>query len=86
VDHAQSSYDAAVWALGLDALTRDGPLDLGRVDPAACLEFALPYADPAEAAQRGADIYLVAGERQSTYQGKVSEEPALRPYARGQAQ
>ena len=86
VDHAQSSYDAAVWALGLDALMHDGPLDLGRVDPAACLEFALPYADPAEAAQRGADIYLVAGERQSTYQGKVSEEPALRPYARGQAQ
>jgi hypothetical protein len=84
VDHAQSSYDAAVWALGFDALSHDGPLDLARVDRAACLEFALPYADPVEAARRGAEIYLVAGERQSTYQGKVSEEPPLREYARSE--
>lgn len=82
VDHAQSSYDAAVWALGFDALSHDGPLDLARVDPAACFEYALPYADPAEATRRGAEIYLVAGERQSTYTGKVNEEPPLREYAR----
>jgi triacylglycerol lipase len=84
VDHAQSSYDAAVWALGFDALAHEGPLDLARVDRAACLEFALPYADPEEAARRGAEIYLVAGERQSTYPGKVGEEPPLRDYARSQ--
>lgn len=84
VDHAQSSYDAAVWALGFDALAHNGPLDLARVDRAACLEVALPYADPVEAARRGAEIYLVAGERQSTYEGKVNEEPPLRDYARGE--
>lgn len=84
VDHAQSSYDAAVWALGFDALSHEGPLDLARVDAAACLEFALPHADPAEAARRGTEIYLVAGERQSTYTGKVNEEPPLRAYVRGE--
>jgi triacylglycerol lipase len=83
VDHAQHAYDAAVWALGLDALTHDGPLQLARVDTSICLEFALPFADPAECVQRGAEIYTLAGERQSTYDGKTDREPPLRDYARG---
>jgi hypothetical protein len=83
VDHAQHSYDAAVWALGFDALAHPGPLDPARADPAACLELVMPYADEAESLQRGAEIYLVAGERQSTYDKKTSAEPELRDYAKG---
>lgn len=82
VDHAQHSYDAAVWALGFDALTHDGPLDISRVDAAACLDAVMPYADEAESIRRGAEIYTVAGERQATYDKKTSAEPELRDYAR----
>lgn len=81
VDHAQHAFDAAVWALGLDALSHDGPLDVARVDPAVCLEVVMPHADTAGSVLGGANIYLVAGERQSTYAGKVEREPPLRDYA-----
>lgn len=83
VDHAQHSYDAAVWALGFDALSHEGPLDVARVDPAVCAQVVMPYADEDESAQRGAEIYSLAGERQATYDKKTSAEPPLRDYARG---
>lgn len=82
VDHAQHSYDAAVWALGFDALTHEGPLDLARVDPAVCAQTVLPFGDEAECARRGGEIYTLAGERQATYDKKTAEEPPLRDYAR----
>jgi len=82
VDHAQHAYDAAVWALALDALTHEGALDPARADPAACLDAVMPFADPVESVQGGAQIYLVAGERQATYGGKADQEPPLRDYAR----
>jgi triacylglycerol lipase len=82
VDHAQHAYDASVFALGLDALTHDGPLDPARVDSAACNELVMPFVDPVEALRRGADIYRVAGARQATYDGKTAAEPQLRDYAR----
>lgn len=83
VDHAQHSYDAAVWALALDALTHPGPLDPGRVNASACLDVVMPFAEPAESVRRGTEIYVLAGERQSTYEGKVDQEPPLRDYAKG---
>jgi triacylglycerol lipase len=85
VDHAQHAYDAAVWALAYDALSHEGPLDPARVDPAVCAQAVMPHADPAESVLGGANIYLVAGERQGTYAGKVEHEPPLREYARGEA-
>lgn len=80
VDHAQHAFDAAVWALAFDALSHDGPLDAGRVDPAVCQDVVMPHADPAESLLGGANIYLVAGERQASYQGKTAAEPPLRAY------
>lgn len=80
VDHAQHSYDAAVWALGFDALAHDGPLDITRVNPAVCAQAVLPYGDEAECAQRGGEIYTLAGERQATYDKKTAAEPPLREY------
>lgn len=82
VDHAQHSYDAAVWALGFDALTHEGPADVSRADVAACTQAVMPFADEAEAVRRGAEIYAVAGERQATYDKKTSAEPELRDYAK----
>lgn len=82
VDHARHAYDAAVWALGLDALTHEGPLDVMRVNSAVCLDLVMPFADPAESVQRGADIYLLAGGRQAAYDKKTNAEPELRDYAK----
>ncbi len=83
VDHAQQTYDAAVWALALDALVHDGPLNPARADRSACLQLVMPHADPVESVLRGAEIYLLAVVRQNTYGGKTDEEPPLREYASG---
>jgi triacylglycerol esterase/lipase EstA (alpha/beta hydrolase family) len=82
VDHAQHVYDAAMWALGTDALLHPGPLDIRRVDAAVCGQLVMPHIDPVEAVRRGAEIYLLALVRQGTYAGKVDREPELRVYAR----
>ena len=83
VDHAQHAYDAVAWAVGIDALTHDGPADAARFDPATCAQLVMPFVDPATAVAGGLNIYAVAGERQGTYTGKVEKEPSLRDYARG---
>ncbi len=81
VEHAQQAYDPVDWAVGIDALAHPGPADLSRFDPAVCSEAVMPFVDPATAAVGGANIYLVAGQRQGTYQGKTEHEPPLRDYA-----
>lgn len=83
VEHAQQAYDAVAWGVGLDALTHPGPADPARIDRAVCAELVMPFVDPVTAAQGGANIYAVAGERQGTYAGKTNAEPPLRDYARG---
>lgn len=82
VDHAQHVYDAAVWALAIDALLHPGPLDVDRVDPAACLDAVMPHVDLVEALQRGAEVYLASAMRQAASAGKVDREPELRNYTR----
>jgi triacylglycerol lipase len=81
VEHAQEAYDAVAWALGIDALTHAGPVDVTRIDPGVCNEVVMPFVDPATAAAGGANIYLVAGTRQGAYAGKTDHEPPLKDYA-----
>ncbi len=81
VDHIQHAFDAAVYALAMDALRHPGPLDTSRVDPAVCLEDVMPGVDPVDAWTRLAEVYVLAGQRQSSYEHKVDAEPPLRDYA-----
>ncbi|MFP5304868.1 MAG: esterase/lipase family protein [Gammaproteobacteria bacterium] len=81
VDHVQHAFDAVVWALVLDALSHPGALDATRIDPGACLQDTMPLVDPLEARRRMAEVYVLAGQRQSGYERKVDREPALRAYA-----
>ena len=84
VGHVQSASDAAYFGLVLDALTHVGAADPSRVDRNVCAQQFMPYVDPAEAVLRTAEVYVFAGIVQGEHQ-KVSAEPPLRPYARGNA-
>lgn len=79
VEHLQSAWDAAYYALVLDALTHRGPVDPSRVDPAVCNEIAMPGIDPADALARSALLYAVISQRQAEHP-KVAAEPPLKPY------
>jgi len=72
--------DATAWALGLDALTHDGPADERRIDPAVCDQDTMPGVDPhtggvdtAEAVARVATQLATAPQ--------TDAEPPLRCYA-----
>jgi triacylglycerol esterase/lipase EstA (alpha/beta hydrolase family) len=84
VGHVQSASDAAYYAVVIDALTHRGPAVPSRVDRHSCSQAFMPHVDPADAAVRTAEVYLVAGVVQSQHE-KVPAEPALRAYARGKA-
>ena len=79
VEHVQAAWDAAYYALVLDALTHRGPVDPSRIDPAVCGAIAMPGVDPADALARTALLYTVIGQRQQEYP-KTTQEPALKPY------
>jgi triacylglycerol lipase len=79
VEHVQSMWDAAYYALVLDALSHPGAVDPDRIDTAVCNEIAMPGVDPVDAVARTALLYAVISQRQQEYP-KVSEEPALKPY------
>jgi triacylglycerol lipase len=57
VEHVQVFYDAAVYAVVIDALGHQGPADPGRINRAACLQGAMPDVDAREAAERTVEIY-----------------------------
>jgi poly(hydroxyalkanoate) depolymerase family esterase len=79
VEHIQSMWDAAYYALVLDALSHRGPVSPKRIGAAVCNEIAMPGVDPVDAVARTALLYAVVSRRQQQYP-KVSEEPALKPY------
>ena len=75
----QSAWDAAYYAVVLDALTNDGPAEPRRIDRAVCTEAAMPGVDAVDAVLRSAALYAVIGQRQQAHP-KVPAEPALKPY------
>jgi len=79
-EHFQALYDAAYYAVVIDALAHPGPADSGRIDRAACLQSAMPGVDAAEAAEKSVqlhrDLYTRTGEHHTT------SEPALAAYAK----
>lgn len=78
-EHASLMIDHAVYALSLDALTRDGPTDLGRLDLLdVCSGAFMPGADPLSPAAGIMQRSMASGlpPLKST-----PAEPALRPYA-----
>lgn len=78
-EHFQALFDAAYYAVIIDALAHPGPADPGRVDRALCLQGAMPGVDTAEAVEKSVqlhrDLYTRTGEHHTT------SEPALAPYA-----
>lgn len=81
VGHIQSAWDAAYYAIVMDALLHPGPADPGLVDRSYCSQPAMPGVDPVFGWQETASLYVEAGEVQAEYPDKPSHEPPLRCYA-----
>jgi hypothetical protein len=81
VGHIQSAWDAAYYAVVIDALSHGGAADPARVDRAYCNQQGMPGVDTPTGLQQTATLYAVAGERQSLYVGRTTSEAPLRCYA-----
>jgi pimeloyl-ACP methyl ester carboxylesterase len=79
VEHVQAIYDAAMYAVVMDALTNDGPADAGRIDRAVCAQAAMPGVDMGEAMAKTVeidhDLMVLTGEHH------VRGEPVTADYA-----
>jgi triacylglycerol esterase/lipase EstA (alpha/beta hydrolase family) len=79
VEHVQAIYDAAMYAVIMDALTHDGPADAARVNRAVCAQAAMPGVDLGEAMAKtmeiDRDLMVLTGEHH------LKAEPALAAYA-----
>ena len=79
VEHVQAIYDAAMYAVVMDALTHDGPADAGRIDEAVCAQVAMPGVDMgtamAKTVEIDRDLMILTGEHH------VKAEPATASYA-----
>jgi hypothetical protein len=73
------TVDAVAWALGIDALSHDGPADMHRIDPAVCAEAAMPGFDTVTGPAALAEA-TVRVERELSFAPKVRAEPPLRCY------
>lgn len=69
--------DATAWALGLDALTHDGPADESRIDPAVCRQDAMPGVDRPNGLFPLGDAFGRVG-RELLLAPHVPREPELR--------
>lgn len=49
VDHPQALYDAAFYAVVIDALTHPGPADPPQIDRSVCTQLVMPGVDPVQA-------------------------------------
>lgn len=79
-DHlAIGSYDPVAYALVMDALTQDGPVDPTRIDTGVCTQAFMPGVDPVNFPANYADLQskVVSG---LTVEPQVDAEPALRRY------
>lgn len=80
-DHlAIGSYDAAAYALAIDALDHDGPADPARLAPTVCAQPFMPGVDPASFATDFAAMaqFIVTTQAAAA---TVSNESPLRCYA-----
>jgi triacylglycerol lipase len=79
VEHVQAIYDAAMYAVIMDALTHDGPADAGRIDRSVCAQAAMPGVDMGEATAKTIeidhDLMVLTGEHH------LKAEPATASYA-----
>jgi triacylglycerol lipase len=87
VEHVQVIYDAAFYAVVVDALAHPGAADPGRIDRAVCLQGAMPGVDTSEAMVKTVeidhDLFMLAGvdsEEREKYH--TTAEPALASYAK----
>jgi len=79
VEHIQAVYDAAMYAVVMDALTHDGPADASRIDRSVCTQGAMPGVDQSEATAKTIeidhDLMVLTGEHH------LKAEPATASYA-----
>jgi pimeloyl-ACP methyl ester carboxylesterase len=71
--------DSVAWALGVDALTHDGPADPSRVDPGVCAQQSMPGVDPVTGPGAVAETVSRLIE-QLALAPRSASEPALRCY------
>jgi hypothetical protein len=81
VEHIQMVFDAAVFAIVMDALTHPGPAVTGRVDRASCLQNTMPGVEASDLAAGEADFWTVAPPALGEHHAKT--EPPLAEYATG---
>lgn len=78
VEHVQAIYDAAIYAVIMDALTHDGPANAGRIDKAVCAQAAMPGVDMGTAMSKTIeidhDLMVLTGEHH------LKAEPASASY------
>jgi hypothetical protein len=74
------TIDATAWAVGLDALTHDGPADERRIDPAVCSQDTMPGVDRETGALDTAEAVGRVVTQLATAP-KTEAEPPLRCYA-----
>jgi hypothetical protein len=79
--HAGMLYHPLTIALVIDALSHEGPGDLGRLDlNEVCSNYVAPELTVADAVDTAAQI-VTAAIRLLAYQPRLTEEPTLMPYA-----
>jgi pimeloyl-ACP methyl ester carboxylesterase len=80
VGHFETIYDAAFYAVIIDALTHPGPADVARIDRGVCAQSVMPGVDAAEAVAK--DMQMENDFNNRTGEHHVDGEPALAPYAK----
>ena len=79
-EHYEMVYDAAVYAVVLDALTHPGPADLSRVDRSLCRQLTMPGVTTVDLVAGEVDGWTVGGPLLNEHH--VDREPPLAAYAR----
>jgi triacylglycerol lipase len=80
VEHFQALFDAAYFAVIMDALTHR-TADPARIDRSVCRQDVMTGVDPVEARQKTYELYRDFNQRVSEHH--ATSEPALAAYARG---
>jgi triacylglycerol esterase/lipase EstA (alpha/beta hydrolase family) len=81
VEHIEMVFDAAVYALVLDALAHPGPADPSRFDGSTCLQRTMPGTTQEDMVAAEQDFWSHAPVKLS--EGHVDSEPPVADYAGG---
>jgi hypothetical protein len=79
-DHLAYYYDAAAYAIVIDALTHAGPADPARISHSVCTQLSNPYVPPSEIPTYSAYIYDTIFLNRLQQEPQTPREPALRCY------